>query len=348
MVDHPMPRNTTLHILRKFFALDFVLLPVPSQLLQIQIYEIFEILLFRVDAAKHKHILPHQCDPMVSSTLDRFLVAHLEGPAAPALQIDEVDRIVADSALPADVVHPHSSENDDEPALVDDGRVVAPGGGERKLFGPSAALERENLCKAERSTAMPSDYHRHIFVAGGSVPLPRFRLPSLERIVPSGQHILNVFGSPLDCRFLDHLSYLGVEGWQPLLLVVVDVEDLLVFERLFDVVVQLLFPHVGKLGLDAGAVQLVLLQQLQQTPVALLEGALVSSDPTPVSVLITPTKLDFVEIVEALVNGGDEGVFFDGGVSPGVPLGQCHIWKGIRIINKLYNNIAKAMCLIGE
>ena len=49
--------------------------------------------------------------------------------------------------------------------------------------------------------------------------------------------MFNVLGLSLYCRFFDDRSYFGVEGGQPFLFVVVDIQYLLIFEGLFDVLI---------------------------------------------------------------------------------------------------------------
>lgn len=48
---------------------------------------------------------------MVSSSLNRLLIAHFERARSPSLEIDQVYSIVAHSAFPAYVVHAHPAEH---------------------------------------------------------------------------------------------------------------------------------------------------------------------------------------------------------------------------------------------
>ncbi len=57
---------------------------------------------------------------MTTSPFDTLLVTHFERSAAPGLQIYEVDAIEADSALATDIICPHSSKDNDEPAFIED------------------------------------------------------------------------------------------------------------------------------------------------------------------------------------------------------------------------------------
>lgn len=76
---------------------------------------------------------------------------------------------------------------------------------------------------------MPSHHDSSVFVDSGCVAFSGLRSPPLLFVTRSRNIILNVFISCLDHCFFDDFSYFRVEGWQSLLLVVVNVEYLLVF-----------------------------------------------------------------------------------------------------------------------
>lgn len=64
--------------LLKLFALHSILLVVPSQLLEIKINEVIEVLFFGVDATYYEHVSSQQSSSMASSGLHTVLVMHLQ------------------------------------------------------------------------------------------------------------------------------------------------------------------------------------------------------------------------------------------------------------------------------
>jgi hypothetical protein len=196
----------------EIFAFYFVLFVVPSQLFKIEIDEIAEIFSPGVESTEDDHVLAHECRSMTASALYGLLVAHFDRSGGPGLQVDEVDGVEANSALPADIVGAHASEDDDEPAFIEDGRMVASGRGDVELFYPGMGIEGVYLSDGEGSTAMPSNYDCQILINRGGVPFSRFRFPPFESVVSGGQKMLNIFVGSLDHRFFDDFSYFGIEG----------------------------------------------------------------------------------------------------------------------------------------
>lgn len=46
---------------------------------------------------------------------------------------------------------------------------------------------------------MPSDYDRHVFIAGCGMAFPGFGLPTLELVLRCRQRILSIFGDIVHC-----------------------------------------------------------------------------------------------------------------------------------------------------
>ena len=258
---------------------------------------------------------------MVSSALDWLLIAHFQSPWSPSLQIYQIDRIVANSALSADIIYPHPPKNYDKSIFVKNGWVIAPRWWNSKLFVPSIGIKRKYLSDAKRSTTMPTDYNSHILIACGSVPFSGLRFPALKFVLRSRKCVFDVFGNIVDSWFFDNFSNFSVQSRQPFLFVVIYVQYFLVLEWLFDVVVQLVLSNVRELCFDARKLLFVLFQHFEQASMVLLQSALSPFGSTSEAVFPIAGQLEFVEIVETLVNGGYETILLDSGISPRMPFG---------------------------
>lgn len=149
---------------------------------------------------------------MIPSSFDWLLVAHLQCTRGPSLKIDQIDGIVAHSALPADIVHAHSSEDYDKSILVENWGVVAAGCGDFELLHPCFLLKGVDLCLAKRVAAMSSYNHCHILVDRRCMAFPGFRFPALE-VVGSAYHgVFDILMDALRGWFFDYLSYLGIQS----------------------------------------------------------------------------------------------------------------------------------------
>jgi len=94
---------------------------------------------------------------------------------------------------------------------------------------------------------------------------------------------------------------------------------------------------MGELSLDAGAGFLVLLERFEQTAMIVLQSTFGTFGPIAEPGLLGG-EFDLVEVVEALVDGGQEAVLFDGGVGPGVTLGNFgHGWVINEAISYILN-----------
>ena len=224
-------------ILSQIFPFYFVLFVVPPQLFEVEIHKIAEIFTFSVHPAENDHVLAHENWSMAASPLNWLFIAHFKSSRRPSLKVDKVDGIEADSAFSAHIVRPHPTKDDDKSTLVEDGRMIAASWPYLELLDPRVSVKGVYLSWAEGSTAVASNYHCQIFVDSSSVTLSGFRSPAFRLVMGGRKVVLNIFGLGFDCWFFDNCSYFGIEGWQPFLLVVVDVQNLLIFQGLFNIVV---------------------------------------------------------------------------------------------------------------
>lgn len=117
---------------------------------------------------------------MASPRLDAVLVMHFQAAGVVAMQVDEEDGIVAVSTFSAFIVLSHATEDDCEPVLVEDGRVVAAGPFTWDGFNPGVGEEGEDVDGAERGATVAPYQHSLVFVDDQTVPLPAFGLPTLD------------------------------------------------------------------------------------------------------------------------------------------------------------------------
>lgn len=188
-----------LEIVVQLFALDFVFLVIPLQLFQVQIHEILQVLSLCVDSTEDEHVLSHQNSSVAAPALDRLLVVHLQIAGRPTVQIDEVDRIVADSAFSADIVGAHPSEDDNEPVFVEDGGVIASGCWHLELLRPGLSIQRVDLSSGKGIAAVAADNDDHAVEDSGGVAFPGFWLPPFQFIIESGHGVLDILGCSFHC-----------------------------------------------------------------------------------------------------------------------------------------------------
>ena len=210
---------------------------VPPQFFEVEIHKIAKIFTFSVHPAENDHVLAHEDWSVTASALNWLFIAHFKSSRRPSLKVDEVDSVEADSAFSAHIVRPHPPKDDDESTLVEDGRMITASWSYLELLDPRVSVKWVYLSWAEGSTTVTSNYNCQIFVNSSSVPLSRLRPPAFRLVMGGRKVVLNIFGLCFDCWFFDNCSYFGIEGRQPFLLVVVNVENLLVFQGLFDIVV---------------------------------------------------------------------------------------------------------------
>ena len=249
---------------------------------------------------------------MVPPSFNRLFIAHLQRTWGPSLQIDQIDSIVADSTLPADIVHTHSSKDDDEPVFVEDGWVVAAGSGDFELLHPSLPLEGVDLCFAKRVAAMSSYDHCHILVDSGGMAFPGWWLPTFEVMGGGDDGVFDILMEGLSDWLLDDFSYLGIQGGQSLFLIIVDIQYLLVFEGLLHVLAELHLPNAVHLRFYTLELLLILPQHHFQTSLLLfltnpcfLPWRFM---PEKRGCLSLHRKIDFVEVVEAIVDSLEEAL----------------------------------------
>lgn len=238
-----MPSYPSDDVLGKFPPFNFVLFYVPTQFLEIQVDKIPQILSFCVHPTKNDHVFPHQNSTVTSPPFNGFFIGHLQGPAAPGLQIYQIDCIVADSTLSTDVISAHSSKDNDEPSFVEDRTVIASGRTDIHVLDPTLTVEGVLMGNGEGIAAVSTDNDGSVFIDGGGVPFSGLWSPALKFMVSGADKVLYIFIVVFDDCFFDDFSYFGVESGQSFLFVVIDIQYFLVLEGFFDVVVQFYLPE---------------------------------------------------------------------------------------------------------
>ena len=104
---------------------------------------------------------------------------------------------------------------------------------------PLVLGKRVHVNDPEGMTAVAPDQEGFVLENYKGVAFPRLRLPPLDCSLIDLELVDDVFGLDVGHCLLDDLPYLGVRGGQVLLLVVIDVQQLLIANRLLDVVIEL-------------------------------------------------------------------------------------------------------------
>jgi len=148
---------------------------------------------------------------MISTPFNRLFIAHLQSPRTPSLKINQINWIVTNPTLSAYIIDPHSSKNNYETMFVKNSRMITSCRWNSKLLKPSVRIKRENLRNIKWSTAMTTNYDRHIFVKSSSMSFSWFWFPILEFILCRCNCVFYIFCYCIYHWFFDYLTYLGIQ-----------------------------------------------------------------------------------------------------------------------------------------
>ena len=116
------------------------------------------------------------------------------------------------ASLSTFVVGSHSTKNDGESVLVDDGWVIASGEGCLELSDPGVGEEWIELNGRECMAAVSTNHDGKILENMSCMSLPWLWFPSLEFKGLTPNVIDDIFGIGLVCWFLDDFSDILIQG----------------------------------------------------------------------------------------------------------------------------------------
>lgn len=119
--------NSRLQINVETGRFNYKLLLIPLKFFEIQINQIAIGFPPHVQPSKNNHVLPHKRTSMRSSGGNQFLSPHFHDPSVERMNVNDVDRIVADSTLAADIVLPHPSKYQRIFIFVENGGMITSG-----------------------------------------------------------------------------------------------------------------------------------------------------------------------------------------------------------------------------
>lgn len=136
---------------------------------------------------------------------------------------------------------PHTTENDCKSVFIKNSWMVTSSPFTWNRLNPGIRSKWKNTDRSERMTAMSSNKYCLIFVNNYRMALSRFWSPSFDLDRISLNIVDNIFRESFLNWFFYDLSYLRICR-QMLFFIVIDVEQLLVSDRFFNILIELNFP----------------------------------------------------------------------------------------------------------
>lgn len=136
---------------------------------------------------------------------------------------------------------PHTTKNDRKSVLIQNSWVITSSPFTWNRLNPVIRSKWKNTDRSERMTTMSSNKYCLIFINNYGMTLPRFWSPSFNFDRISLDIIDNIFRKCFLNWFFYYLSYLRI-GRQMLFFIIIDVQQLLVSDRFFNILIELNFP----------------------------------------------------------------------------------------------------------
>lgn len=136
---------------------------------------------------------------------------------------------------------PHTTKNDSKSVLIKNSWVITSSPFTWNRLNPVIRSKWKNTDRSERVTTMSTNKYCLIFVNNYRMALPRFWSPSFYLDCIGLNIVDNIFRESFLNWFFYDLSYLRISR-QMLFFIIIDVEQLLVSDWFFNILIELNFP----------------------------------------------------------------------------------------------------------